>query len=68
MRAAPGLGVAARTARQKVLPRMRREWTGPKLGAVRVANTHGCEVTVSGMPLPPDIPARTSWRASRLYT
>ena len=35
---------------------------------MRVANTHGCAVIVSGMPLPPARPARTSWRASRLYT
>jgi hypothetical protein len=47
---------------------MRRECTGPKDGAVKVANTHGCPATVSGMPLPPVSPARTSWRASCLYT
>ena len=35
---------------------------------MRVANTHGWAATVAGMPLPPDSPARTSWRASRLYT
>ena len=35
---------------------------------MRVANTHGCAVMVSGMPLPPARPARTSCRASRLYT
>jgi len=29
-------------------------------GAVRVANTHGCAPMVSGMPLPPLRPARTS--------
>ena len=44
------------------------EWTGPNEGAVKVANTHGCSAMVSGMPLPPVSPARTSCRASRLYT
>ena len=39
----------------------RRVWTGPKQGAVKVANTHGCAATVSGMPLPPVSPARISW-------
>ena len=38
-----------------------REWTGPKEGAVRVANTTGWPVTVSGTPLPPTSPARMSW-------
>ena len=47
---------------------MRRAWTGPNEGAVKVANTHGWVAIVSGMPLPPVSPARTSWRASRLYT
>ncbi len=51
-----------------VLPRIRREWTGPNDGAVSVANTHGCAVIVSGMPLLPARLARTSCRASRLYT
>ena len=68
VRAAAGVGVAAGSAGQTVLPRIRRECTGPKDGAVRVANTQGCVVMVPGMPLPPASPARTSWRASRLYT
>ena len=36
--------LASRRGRQgrTVLPRIRREWTGPNDGAVRVANTHGC--------------------------
>jgi putative transposase len=60
--------LASRRGRQgrTVLPRIRREWTGPNDGAVSVANTHGCAVIVSGMPLPPASPARTSCRASRL--
>ena len=38
--------LASRRGRQgrTVLPRIRREWTGPNDGAVRVANTHGCAV------------------------
>jgi hypothetical protein len=36
-------------------------WTGPNDGAVSVVNTHGWVATVSGMPLPPDSPARMSW-------
>ena len=40
--------------------------TGPNDVAVSVANTHGWVLTVSGTPLPPTRPARTSWRASRL--
>ena len=50
--------LASRRGRQgsTVLPRIRRAWTGPNDGAVRVANTHGCAVMVSGMPLPPARP------------
>ena len=42
-----------------------RAWTGPKEGAVKVANTAGWVATSSGMPLPPISPARMSWNASR---
>ena len=66
VRAAPLCGVPAGRHGRMVLPRLRRACTGPNEGAVKVANTHGCAVTVSGMPLPPARPARTSWRASRL--
>ena len=38
-----------------------RVWTGPKEGAVKVANTHGCAASDSGIPLPPASPARMSW-------
>ena len=38
-----------------------RVWTGPKEGAVKVANTAGCAATVAGTPLPPTRPARRSW-------
>ena len=50
--------LASRRGRQgsTVLPRIRRACTGPKDGAVRVANTHGWAVMVSGMPLPPASP------------
>ena len=30
------------------MPRIRRAWTGPNDGAVKVANTHGCAVIVLG--------------------
>ena len=40
---------------------MTRVWTGPKEGAVKVANTHGWMATDSGTPLPPASPARMSW-------
>ena len=59
-------GVAAGAAGQHLAVTSRREWTGPNEGAVKVANTHGCSATDSGMPLPPIRPERTSWRASRL--
>ena len=49
----------------QVWARTGREWTGPKDGAVKVANTTGCPATVSGMPLPPASPARMRWKASR---
>src|ERR1700683_3270498 len=39
-----------------VLPRIRRAWTGPNDGAVRGANTHGCAVIESGVPLAPRRP------------
>src|SRR5215831_13527935 len=68
VRAAAHLAITAGRHGRTVLPRIRREWTGPKEGAVKVANTHGWPVMDSGMPLPPVSPARTSCRASRLYT
>ena len=53
------VGVAAGPAGQSRPRRpVRVVWTGPKLGAVRVANTHGCAATVSGTPLPPVRPER----------
>ena len=38
-----------------------RLWTVPKLGAVKVTNSRGCETTLSGTPLPPFNPAARSW-------
>ena len=38
-----------------------RAWTGPKDGAVKVANTAGWVATAGVMPLPPTSPARMSW-------
>ena len=45
--------------------RMGRVWTGPKEGAVKVANTAGWVATAGEMPLPPISPERMSWKASR---
>ncbi len=55
------------TAAARPVLLVRRVWTGPKPGAVNVANTAGWVATVSGMPRPPTSPARMSWYASRRY-
>jgi hypothetical protein len=38
-----------------------RVCTGPKEGAVKVANTHECVVIDAGRRFPPASPARISW-------
>ena len=38
-----------------------RVWTLPNDGAVKVTNSRGCSLIVSGMPLPPRRPAARSW-------
>ena len=43
-------------------------WTGPNEGAVRVAKMAGWALTESGMPLPPERPARTRCLASWRWT
>ncbi|CDR07429.1 predicted protein [Streptomyces iranensis] len=40
---------------------VRRLWTGPNDGAVRVTKRRGCVRTVSGTLLPPESPARIRW-------
>jgi hypothetical protein len=55
------LDASAGSASQKSAVFSRWTWTGPNDGAVSVVSTHGWLATVSGMPLPPDSPARMSW-------
>jgi hypothetical protein len=67
VRAAPLVGIAAGTAGQAAATAAgAMVCTGPNPGAVKVAKTHGCVATVSGMPLPPVSPDRMIWRASPL--
>lgn len=45
-------------------PGVRREWTGPKLGAVRVMNSAGWPAKAAGVSGGSTSPARTMRRAS----
>jgi hypothetical protein len=67
VRTTPLVGVAARTACQAAATAAGADGVHrAEPGAVKVANTHGCVATVSGMPLPPVSPDRMIWRASPL--
>lgn len=56
-------GKSRRGRHQRAVPERSEPpvWTSPNEGAVKVANTAGCDATDSGTPLPPRSPAAIRW-------